>query len=65
MCLYSLGFLALLGTGAFLTAELTELTVLSRGLSSVAVTTSVALPLAVWVWFGTIAPMRKSRGARG
>ncbi len=66
MGLYSLGFLALLATGALLTHELEQLGALSRSWASVAATGACALPLSVWVWRGTIAPLRaQRREARG
>jgi O-antigen/teichoic acid export membrane protein len=65
MVLYSLGFLALLATGVFLTGELVQMQLLTLGYSSVAATATLGLPLAMWVWFGTVAPLRKGRAARG
>ena len=51
--------------GALLTGELVQMQLLTRGYSSVAATATLGLPLAVWVWFGTVAPLRKGRAARG
>jgi O-antigen/teichoic acid export membrane protein len=59
----SLGFLALLGAGAYLTRVLDGMAAVGPNLASIAATCAVELPLAAWVWCATIAPLRVRRGA--
>lgn len=65
MLRYSLGFLAILelGAGAIWLAERKGLA--STAWASVAVTTVTCAPLALWVWRGTIAPLRRARRSDG
>ena len=62
MTRYSLGFLAILelGAGAIWFSEHTGFA--SAAWASVGVTILACGPLALWVWRGTIAPLRRARG---
>jgi len=61
MSLYSLGFLGLLGGGIGVTKLLEP--AIGMSFASVAATAVFALPVALWVWRSTIAPLRARRGA--
>jgi O-antigen/teichoic acid export membrane protein len=60
---YSLGFCALLAAGGFGADECVRLGWASSSVASLAATTLVCAPLTIWVWIGTIAPMRARRGS--
>lgn len=64
MALYSLAFLMLLGAGVLASEELVRLARLAPSLASVATTSAFSLPLAIWVWRDTIAPLRAGRAGR-
>jgi O-antigen/teichoic acid export membrane protein len=61
MAAHSLVFVALLAGGALATAELERLGPWGVSGAGLAVSGACALPLAVWVWRGTIAPLRARR----
>lgn len=64
MLRYSLGFLAIIEAGAAL-IWWGETRGFDPAWASVMVTCAACGPLAAWVWRGTIAPLRRSRGSGG
>lgn len=61
MALYSLLFLGILGAGVLGSAQLVQAGLLGAGWASVAATAGMCLPIATWVWHGTILALRARR----
>jgi O-antigen/teichoic acid export membrane protein len=59
MSAYTLGFGALLAAGVLAGHELERAGLASAAFASLAVTAVFCVPVAAWVWFGTVAPLRR------